>query len=59
MNNSDMLKAYELLERIAVDQIILKEKLDSGVRDAAKSMKKLESLETQILNMIGNMNNKD
>lgn len=59
MNNSDLLKAYELLEKIAVDRIMLKEKLDSGIGDAAKSIKKLESLERHIVDLINNMNNKD
>lgn len=61
MNNTDLLKAYELLEKITVDKVMLKEKLDLGNRDCAKAIKKLEYLEKQIVDVLNNNNiiNKD
>lgn len=55
MNNTDLLKCYELLERIAVDKIMLKEKLDLGNRNCARTIKKLESIENDIDNLLCDM----
>lgn len=53
MNNTDLLKCYELLEKITVDKIMLKEKLDFGNRDCAKAIRKLDDLEIHILDLLG------
>ena len=55
MNNTDLLKCYELLERIAVDKIMLKEKLDSGNRSCAGTIKNLESIENEIGDLLCDM----
>lgn len=52
MNNSDLLKCYELLERIAVDRIMFKEKLNSGNSDCAKAIKDLDYIENQIIDIL-------
>lgn len=62
MNNSDLLKCYELLEKITMDKVMLREKHSDNPMladkiNCSKEIRKLEELERGVLNVLKTITN--